>query len=120
MNVITVCGRATTDIELKTTQTGKEVASFSLAVERDFSPEGKVTDFIPITAWGKTAEFASKYFSKGRMMIVGGSLRQKSFVDKDGNKRTTYEIVANNIWFAGDKATREVEFEEVDDVDLPF
>lgn len=105
LNNITLCGRVTSDIELKTTQAGKSVASFTLAVERDFSSNGeKETDFIPIVVWGSTAEFASKYFGKGRMMIVIGRLQVRPWSDKEGNKRTTTEVVADKVHFAGDKS----------------
>lgn len=104
LNNVTLCGRTTTDIELKATPNGKSVATFTLAVERDFSNNGeKETDFFSIVVWGKTAEFASKYFPKGSMMTLGGRLQNRSYTDKDGNKRYVTEVVASNIYFCGSK-----------------
>ena len=104
LNNISLCGRLVQDIELKTTNTGKSVAQFTLAVERDFMVNGeKETDFIPIVVWGGTAEFASKYFSKGKLMLVNGRVQVRKYQDKDGNNRNATEVVANNIYFGGDK-----------------
>lgn len=105
LNNITLCGRTTTDIELKTTQNERSVASFTLAVDRDFSKDGeRETDFIPVVVWGKTAEFASKYFPKGKMMLLNGRLQVRSYTDKDGTQRKITEVVANNIYFCGSKS----------------
>ena len=105
LNNINLCGRTTTDIELKTTPNGKSVASFKLAVDRDFSVNGeRETDFIPIVVWGKTAEFASKYFTKGKMMVLSGRLQIRNYTDNDGNKRYVTEVVATNIYFCGSKS----------------
>lgn len=104
LNIISLCGRLTADIELKTTTSGKSVAQFTLAVERDFGANGeKETDFIPVVVWGNTAEFASKYFSKGKLMIVNGRLQVRKYQDKDGNNRNATEVIANSIYFGGDK-----------------
>lgn len=104
LNKIVLCGRTTTDIELKATATGKSVASFTLAVERDFSSNGeRETDFIPVVVWGKTAEFASSYFRKGKMMIAEGRLQIRKYTDKDGNNRTISEVIADKIYFCGEK-----------------
>jgi single-strand DNA-binding protein len=95
-------GRLTKDVELRRTGTGTAVASFTVAVDRDFSKENEV-DFIECVAWKNTAEFVSKYFSKGRMAIVSGSLQIRSWTDKDGNKRKTAEVVADNVYFGDSK-----------------
>lgn len=105
LNHITLMGRLTTDPELRRTATGTAVASFSIACERDFASSGteKETDFINIVAWRNTAEFVSKYFSKGRMAIISGRLQMRSFTDKNGNKRVAAEVVAESIYFGDSK-----------------
>jgi single-strand DNA-binding protein len=104
LNHITLQGRLTKDVELRRTNSGTAVASFTLAVERDFGQNGqKETDFIECVAWGKTGEFAEKYFSKGKMAIVSGRLQLRKWEDKNGNKRTTAEVVAENIYFGESK-----------------
>ena len=102
LNHIVLQGRLTRDPELRRTGSGIAVASFTLAVDRDFSGKGqeKETDFIDITAWRSTAEFAARYFSKGRMAVVSGRLQIRVWEDKDGNKRRSAEVVADNIYFA--------------------
>ena len=116
LNHITIMGRLTKDVELRRTGTGTAVASFTLAVDRDFSKENEV-DFIECVAWSKTAEFVSKYFSKGRMAIVSGSLQIRSWTDKDGNKRKTAEVIANNVYF-GDSKKDSVTDNNVGDTDF--
>lgn len=106
LNQITIMGRLTKDVELRRTDKGTAVASFTLAVERDFSKENE-TDFIECVAWKNTAEFVSKYFSKGRMAIVSGSLQIRNWTDKDGNKRKTAEVIANNVYFGDSKRNDE-------------
>lgn len=104
LNKVILQGRLTADPELKSTQSGVSVAQFTLAVERDYAKDGnKETDFIDIVAWRNTAEFVSRYFSKGKMMIVSGSLQKRSYENKDGDKRYVTEVVADNVYFAGDK-----------------
>ena len=104
LNEIILQGRLTNDPELKTTNSGKSVTSFSLAVERDFSTDGeKITDFINIVVWGKTAEFVCNYFRKGRQMLVRGSLQTRKYQTQNGENRTATEVVADKVWFAGDK-----------------
>ena len=105
LNRIVLMGRLTRDPELRHTQAGKAVASFTLAVDRDFSSNDgkKETDFIEIVAWRNTAEFASKYFTKGRMVAVSGRLQIRDWTDKEGNKRRTAEVVADNAYFADSK-----------------
>ena len=102
LNHITIMGRLTRDPELRRTGSGIAVASFTVAVDRDFSPRDggeRETDFIDCVAWRQTGEFVSKYFTKGRMAVVSGRLQIRSWTDKDGNKRRTAEIVADNVYF---------------------
>ena len=104
LNACILMGRLTADPELRITQTGKSVASFSLAVDRDFQQNGeKQADFISVVAWGKTAEFIDKYFRKGRMIAVVGRIQTRTYTDKDGNKRKAVEVVADKVSFTGEK-----------------
>ena len=106
LNHIVIMGRLTRDPELRRTGSGIAVASFSVAVDRDFgkSENGeKETDFIDCVAWRQTGEFVSKYFTKGRMAVVSGRLQIRSWNDKDGNKRRTAEVVADNVYFGDSK-----------------
>ena len=103
LNRIILMGRLTRDPELRHTQTGTAVASFTLAVDRDFKSRDtgeKSTDFIDIVAWRSTAEFVSKYFTKGRMAVVEGRLQLRDWTDRDGGKRRSAEVVADNVYFA--------------------
>ena len=102
LNHITIMGRLTRDPELRRTGSGIAVASFSLAVDRDYSPRDggeRETDFIDCVAWRQTGEFVSKYFTKGRMAVVSGRLQIRGWTDKDGNKRRSAEVVADNVYF---------------------
>ena len=104
LNHITVMGRLTRDPELRRTGSGVAVASFTIACDRDFGNNGeKETDFLDCVAWRQTGEFVSKYFTKGRMAVVSGRLQIRSWNDKDGNKRRTAEIVADNVYFGDSK-----------------
>ena len=106
LNHIVLMGRLTRDPELRRTGNGIAVASFSIAVDRDFSGKDsgeKETDFIDIVAWRQTGEFVSKYFTKGRMIVVSGRLQIRSWTDKDGNKRRSAEVVADNCYFGDSK-----------------
>lgn len=105
LNKIIIMGRLTRDPELRRTGSGTAVTSFSLACDRDFKSQSgeKETDFIEVVAWKKTAEFVSKYFSKGRMAVVEGRLQIRDWTDNAGNKRTTAEVVADNVYFADSK-----------------
>ena len=106
LNHITLMGRLTRDPELRYTQSGTPVASFSLAVDRDFgSRDGgeRQTDFIDIVAWRQTAEFVSKYFAKGRMAVVSGRLQIRDWQDREGNKRRSAEVIADNVYFGDSK-----------------
>lgn len=107
LNHITIMGRLTKDVELRRTPSGVAVASFTLAVDRDFKEKGgeKETDFIECVAWRNTAEFMDKHFSKGRLAVVSGRLQIRSWQDKDGNKRKTAEVVAENVYFGDSKNT---------------
>ena len=102
LNHITIMGRLTRDPELRRTGSGIAVTSFTVAVDRDFSGRDggeKETDFIDCVAWRQTGEFVSKYFTKGRMAVVSGRLQIRGWTDKDGNKRRTAEVVADNVYF---------------------
>ncbi len=106
LNHIVIMGRLTRDPELRRTATGTAVSSFTLAVDRDFGGKDggeKETDFIECVAWRQTGEFASKYFSKGRMAVVSGRLQIRPWTDKDGNKRRTAEVVVDNMYFGDSK-----------------
>jgi single-strand DNA-binding protein len=102
LNHIVIQGRLTRPPELRRTGSGIAVASFTLAVDRDFSPKDggdQETDFIDCVAWRQTGEFVSKYFTKGRMAVVSGRLQIRSWTDKEGNKRRSAEVVADNVYF---------------------
>lgn len=106
LNHIIIMGRLTRDPELRRTGSGTAVASFTLAVDRDFAPKDggeRETDFIDCVAWRQTGEFVSRYFTKGRMAVVSGRLQIRSWTDKDGNKRRSAEIVADNVYFGDSK-----------------
>ena len=106
LNKIFLMGRLTRDPELRRTQTGTPVASFSLAVDRDFKDRStgeRATDFIDVVAWRQTGEFVSRYFTKGRMAVVEGRLQMRDWTDKDGNKRRTAEVVADQVYFGDSK-----------------
>ena len=143
INSVIIMGRLTYDPELRTTPNGISVVRFQVACDRNFSRSGeeRKTDFIDVTAWRQTAEFVSRYFRKGSMIAVEGSIQTDSFTDKDGNKRKSVQVVANNVSFCGSKAESGTtsnpvfsqpapsyasadnsDFEEIsdDDDDLPF
>ena len=106
LNRIIIMGRLARDPELRRTQSGTPVASFRLAVDRDFKDKAtgeKATDWIDVVAWRSTAEFVSRYFTKGRMAVVEGRLQMRDWTDKDGNKRTSAEVVADNVYFGDSK-----------------
>lgn len=130
LNKIFIMGRLTRDPELRRTQGGNAVTSFALAVDRGFkSADGtKETDFIDVVAWRNTAEFAAKYFTKGRMAVVDGRLQMRDWTDKEGKKRRIAEVVADNIYFGDSKredapaGNSAPTFEEIEDDggDLPL
>ena len=105
LNKIVLMGRLTRDPDLRRTQSGTAVASFTLAVDRDYKPQDgeRETDFIDIVAWRGTGEFVSKYFTKGRIAVVEGRLQVRDWTDKDGNKRRSTEVVADNVYFGDSK-----------------
>ena len=106
INNAVIMGRLTADPELRTTGNGIGVCGFTVAVDRNYRPEGeeRQTDFINVVAWHKTADFVSRYFRKGQMIAVQGSIQTRNYEDRNGNKRTAVEIVADNISFCGSKA----------------
>lgn len=106
LNRIIIMGRLARDPELRHTQTGTAVASFRLAVDRDFKDKStgeRVADWIDVVAWRQTGEFVSRYFTKGRLAVVEGRLQMRDWTDKEGNKRTTAEVVADNVYFGDSK-----------------
>ena len=106
LNKVIIMGRLGKDPELKRTQSGTAVASFPLAVDRDFKGQNgeKETDWIDVVAWRNTAEFVSKYFTKGRVAAVEGRLQTRKWKDKDGNNRVSVEVVADNVYFGDSKS----------------
>lgn len=132
LDLVVLQGRLTTDPELKTTQNGISVTSFSIARDRNYqNTSERQADFIPIVAWRQTAEFICRNFTKGKMIIIEGELQSRKYTDKNGNNRTVLEVIANNVQFAGDKAKtdeganfgeNDEDFTEVNtnDSDLPF
>lgn len=99
-NLVVLSGRLTADPELKTTPSGVSVCSFTIAVERRYKQgEDRQADFVNIVAWRQTAEFVSKFFSKGSMIGIEGSIQTRKYQDKDGNNRTAFEVIANNVQF---------------------
>lgn len=106
LNSVCLMGRLTADPELKSTQSGVSVCNFRIAVDRTYQPKGqeKQTDFINIVTWRTTAEFVSRYFRKGQLVAVQGSIQTSQYTDRDGNKRTTFDVVADNVFFAEKKA----------------
>ena len=138
LNRVVLMGRLTAEPELKTTNSGVSVVSFNIAVDRNYCKQGeeRETDFIAIVAWRQTAEFICKYFAKGQLIALEGSLQTRSYQDRDGNNRTVTEVVADNVFFTGDKREKnntqatpepkqtsyeQTDFEELPDSDdLPF
>lgn len=135
LNKVFLQGRLVADPELRHTQQGTPVASYRLAVDRDYKGKdsnAQNTDFVNIVSWRNTAEFVSRYFAKGRMMLVEGRLQMRSYTDKDGNKRVAAEVVTDNVHFADSRKDgsnnedgslqESAGFEELadDDGDLPF
>ena len=109
MNVICLLGRLTADPELRHTASQVPVTSFTVAVDRAFQPKGadkREADFIPVVAWRNTAEFICRYFHKGQRIALQGSLQSRQYTDKEGNKRTAYEVVADNVFFAESKQAK--------------
>lgn len=109
LNVVAIMGRLVADPELRTTPQGTNVCSFRIACDRNFVRQGeqRQADFIDIVAWRSQAEFVSKYFQKGSLIAIEGSLQTRQYQDKNGNNRTAVEVVANNISFAGPKSSNQ-------------
>lgn len=131
LNRAILMGRITKSPELKTTPNGVSVIQISIAVDRDYTPKGqeKQTDFIDVVAWRGTAEFISKYFEKGQLIALTGSIQTRSYTDNQGNKRSVTEVIADQVYFCGGKNENkktepkfdESDFEEIStDSDLPF
>lgn len=132
LNKVILMGRLTADPELKTTTSNVSVCSFCIAVERTYTPKGqeKQADFINIVTWRNTAEFVRKYFGKGQMIALEGSIQTRDYTDSSGNRRKLTEVVADQVFFTDSKKTKPAEdvipdmsdFEEVDseDLGLPF
>ena len=134
LNHVTIMGRITRDIELRHTDSGVAVCSFSVAVERDYQPKDggdREVDFFDVTSWRQQAEFISKYFGKGRMIVVDGRMQSRKWVDNDGKNRVSWEIAPSNVYFGDSKKAdsqntqaEEISTEfvpiEVDDGELPF
>ena len=124
LNKIVIMGRLVADPEMRRTQSGTGVCSFTIACERDFADKSsgeKETDFFDCVAWHRTADFVEQYFSKGKMAVVAGRLQKRSWTDKDGRKRETAEIVVENMYFAESKRENN-NFAPITDADdsLPF
>ena len=129
LNIITISGRLTDQPDLRRTDSGIAVASFTLAVDRDFKSSSgeRETDFIPCVAWRQTGEFVSNYFTKGQQAVVTGRLQIRKWKDKDGNSRSTAEVVAEHVYFCGGKSESTVASPKTDyglieepDENLPF
>lgn len=133
LNKIILQGRLTAEPDLRQTTSGVFVCSFTVAVDRDFKDKNgeKQTDFIYVVAWRNTAEFISKWFHKGSLILVDGSLQSRKYEDKSGQKRTTFDVVANAVYFGGDKRDNVSQFPQespksadvepdLDSDDLPF
>ena len=104
LNHVCLMGRLARDPELKTTQSGVSVCNFTIAVDRDYkNGEDRVADFVDCVAWRGTADFVHKYFSKGRMAVVSGSLQSRKWEDNSGNKRTSWEVQVQNVYFGDSK-----------------
>ena len=105
LNTVALMGRLAADPELKMTQSGIAVTSFRIAVDRTYQPKDqeKITDWIDVVAWRNTAEFVTRYFHKGSMIAVQGSIQTRSYTDRDGNKRTAGEVIADNVFFGESK-----------------
>lgn len=107
LNKVILMGRLVSDPELRQTPNGVSVCAFRIAVDRNYSGKEKQADFIDIVAWRQSAEFVSKYFAKGKMIIVEGSIQTRKYEDKNGNKRTAVEVVADNVQFGEPKGSGE-------------
>lgn len=110
INTAVIMGRLTHDPEMRKTPAGVSVARFSVAVERPYSKDGeRQTDFLDVVAWRNTADFVCRYFVKGQMIAISGSIQARTYTDRDGNKRKSVEIVADGVSFCGDKPERKAQ-----------
>lgn len=109
MNKFIIMGRITRDLELKTTQSGVPVCQFCVAVDRNYQKKGeeRKADFFNVVAWRDKAEFVYKYFGKGKMILIEGEMQTRQYTDKNGNPATWYEVIADNIYFTGEKTARQ-------------
>lgn len=109
MNKFIIMGRITRDLELKTTQSGVAVCQFCVAVDRNYQKKGeeRKADYFNVVAWREKAEFVHKYFGKGRMILIEGEMQTRQYTDKNGNPATWYEVIADNIYFTGEKSARQ-------------
>jgi single-strand binding protein len=118
LNRVNLMGRLVADPDLRQTPNGVSVTSFRIAVDRDYSKDGKQqTDFIDIVAWRQTADFVARYFAKGRMIAVDGAIQTRNYKDKQGNKRTAVEVVADSVYFADSKPNTNIDIRA--DIDVP-
>jgi len=127
LNMAAFTGRLTADPELKKTDNGVSVCSFTIAVDRNYVRQGeeRKADFIPVVAWRQAADFVSKYFKKGQMIGVSGEIQTRRYEDKNGNLKTMTELIANNVSFCGDKPEKKVDvvpetYEIPDEEGMPF
>lgn len=120
LNKIILQGRLTAEPDLRQTTSGVFVCSFTVAVDRDFKDKNgeKQTDFVYVVAWRNTAEFVSKWFHKGSLILVDGSLQSRKYEDKNGQKRTTFDVVANTVYFGGEKRDNVSQFPQEKSVDV--
>lgn len=120
LNQAILIGRLVNSPELKTTQAGTSVTTFTVAVDRRYVKRGteRETDFIDIVAWRQTAEFITKYFSKGSMIAIQGTIQTRTYTDKNGNKRKAVEVVAENVSFCGDRKESTAEKIDIDDEEI--
>lgn len=120
-NKAILIGRVATDLELKSTPNGTSVCTFRVACDRNYTKGGeRKADFITVVTWKNTAEFVSRFFSKGKAIGVEGKIETREYTDRDGNKRTAFEVIADNCFFVGDKKAVEVEAPLDDSEDIPF
>lgn len=120
MNRIFIMGRLTADPEVRTLKGGQHVAQFGVAVNRKAKDGEQTADFFNVVAWGDTADFASRYLNRGKLITIEGSMRSRRYTAKDGNPRTVWELVADRIYFAEPKASTEKKKQVDADDDLPF
>ena len=124
LNQIAIMGRLTKDPELRTTPNGKKVTSFTVASERSYVKAGaeRQVDWIDVVAWGQTAEFVCKYFNKGKLIVLDGSLQTRSYTDREGRNHKAYEVIASHVYFSEAQKREHDDFSQIppwDDADFP-